>query len=306
MARIPEQIDIMVNSECNARCQMCVQEITWKVSTGEQDPFMKGVATNMREFYDAGGRRVIITGGEPTLRPTRVCSVLEELSHYPDLQLVAMYTNGSRLLKETDGETLAQQFKKAGLQYIDLSVHHYDPTRNNRIFGINIGKTQVTSKHLSDIGLPARFCATLQRGGLETVEDVITYLDFAQHCGARDAYLRELFRIHNVDFNNGATRGHLEYIDFNFVPLRSIIDGLKASGLVQLGQRTNFQGREKNELAFETKDGFPFYTSQLEIGKERAEELPYLVIMPNGNLYSTWMGERHRVNSLKDLLGSKK
>jgi len=91
----------------------------------------------------------------------------------------------------------------------------------------------------------------------------------------------------------------LEYIDFNFVPLKPIIDELRESRAIQTGQRTNFQGREKNELAFETKTGFPFYTSQLEIGREKEEELPYLVIMPNGNLYSTWMGEQFKIDSLK-------
>ncbi|MBS3127089.1 radical SAM protein [Candidatus Woesearchaeota archaeon] len=301
-ASVPEQIDIMVNSECNARCQMCIQEITWKMPTGKQDPFTKGVSDYISEYHDLGGRKVIITGGEPTLRPSRVISTLEELSKYPDWELIAMYTNGSRLLKESDGETLAQRLKKFGLCYVNLSSHHYDSTKNNRIFGIDVGNPQVVGKHLSDVGMPLRFCATLQKGGLETTDDVLKYLDFAQQCGAQDAYLRELFRVYNVNSNNEAISSHLEYINFNFVSLKPIIDGLRDIGLIQKGQRANFQGREKNELAFETKDGFPFYTSQLEIGRERAEELPYLVIMPNGNLYSTWMGDQFKVNSLKEFI----
>jgi len=301
---VPEQIDIMINSECNARCQMCIQEITWKIPTGEQDPFMKGVSEYLREYHDLGGRRIIITGGEPTLRRRRVISVLEELAKYPDLDLIAMYTNGSRLLKETDGETFVQELKKSGLRYVNLSCHHYDSTRNNRIFGIDVGNPRVIGKHLSDIKIPIRFCATLQREGLETTNDVLKYLEFAQQCGAQDVYFRELFRVYNVDSNNETIRGHLEYLDFNFVPLKPIIDGLREKGLIQKGQRTNFQGREKNELAFQTNTGFPFYTSQLEIGREKAEELPYLVIMPNGNLYSTWMGEQFRVSSLKRFVES--
>ncbi len=304
MKKVPEQIDLMVNSECNARCQMCIQEITWKIPTGEQDPFLRGAADHTREFYELGGRKVIITGGEPTLRPARVVSVLEELSKYQDLELIAMYTNGSRLLKETEGETLAQKLKKSGLHYVNLSSHHYDSVKNNRIFGIDVGNAQVVGKHLTDIGMPIRFCATLQKGGLETSEEVIKYLDFAQQCGAGDVYLRELFRVYNVDSNNEAIKGHLEYIDFNFVPLKLIIDGLRISGAIQTGQRTNFQGREKNELAFETTRGFPFYTSELEIGKEKSGELPYLVVMPNGGLYSTWMGEQFKVDSLKEFVES--
>jgi len=80
MAKIPEQIDVMINPECNARCQMCIQEITWKMPIGEEDSFRKGVAKHIGEYYDLGGRRVIITGGEPTLRPRRVVATLEELA----------------------------------------------------------------------------------------------------------------------------------------------------------------------------------------------------------------------------------
>ena len=304
MPTISEQIDVMVNSECNARCQMCIQEITWKIPTGEQDPFTKGVSNYVSEYHDLGGRRVIITGGEPTLRPSRVLFTLEELSKYPDWDLIAMYTNGSRLLKESDGETLAQKLKQAGLHYVNLSTHHYDSTKNNRIFGIDTGNPRIIGKHLSDIGMPLRLCATLQKGGLENTDDVSRYLDFAQQCGAQDVYLRELFRVYNVDSNNEAVRRHLEYIEFNFVPLRPIIEELRKNGAIQTGQRANFQGREKNELAFETTDGFSFYTSQLEIGREKAEELPYLVIMPNGNLYSTWMGEQFKVDSLRKFIES--
>jgi len=296
---VPEQIDVMINSECNARCQMCIQEITWKIPTGEQDPFTKGVSDYISEYHDLGGRKVIITGGEPTLRPSRVLSTLEELSKYSDWDLIAMYTNGSRLLKESEGEILAQKLKQAGLHYVNLSAHHYDSTKNNRIFGIDTGNPRVIGKHLSDIDMPLRLCATLQKGGLEDTYDVLRYLDFAQQCGAQDVYLRELFRVYNVDPNNETIKGHLEYIDFNFVPLKPIIDELRKNGAIQTGQRANFQGREKNELAFETTNGFPFYTSQLEIGREKEEELPYLVIMPNGNLYSTWMGEQFKVDSLK-------
>ena len=296
---VPEQIDVMVNSECNARCQMCIQEITWKISTGEQDPFTKGVSSHIKEYYDLGGRKVIITGGEPTLKPSRVISTLEELSKYTDWSLIAMYTNGSRLLKESDGETLAWKLKQSGLHYVNLSVHHYDSLENNRIFGIDVGNPRIIGKHLSDMGMPLRLCATLQKGGLENTVDVLRYLDFAQECGAQDAYLRELFRVYNVDSNNESIRGHLEYIDFNFIPIKPIIEELQNRKIIQTGQRNNFQGREKNELAFETKTGFPFYTSQLEIGKEKSKELPYLVIMPNGNLYSTWMGEQFKVDSLK-------
>lgn len=246
----------------------------------------------------------LLQGGEPTLVPSRTFAVLNELGKFKDLELIAMYTNGSRLLNESDGKTLTQKLKEEGVQYVNLSVHHYNKDKNNRIFGIDVGDTKLTCKHLNDIGIPFRFCATLQKDGLENTDDILKYLDFAAESGAKDAYLRELFRIYNADTRDDAIRGRLNYIAYNFVHLKPIIDDLQQKGATKVGERTNFQGREKNELAFETKNGFPFFTSQLEIGREKAEELPYLVVKPNAHLYSSWMGPEFIIDSLKEFVQS--
>lgn len=301
MANLPEQIDIMINSECNAHCQMCVQEITWKLPTGQTGRFLEGVNSHLREYYEAGGRKVIITGGEPTLRPERVIPILEELdSNYSDMKLIAMYTNGSRLLMETKGKTIAQSLQEKGLQCLNLSVHHYDREKNSRILGIGASNISAITKHLKKIGLPFRFCATLQKGGLENAEDVSKYLSFAKRSGAKDVYLRELFKIVGIETGDKAYK-NLEYISHNFLPINKIIDELVAKGAITVGRRNNFPGRQKDELEFITADGFPFYTSQLEIGNEKENEIPYLVVMPDGNLYTTWLGESYRINSIREI-----
>lgn len=63
MTKIPEQIDIKVHEGCNAACQMCIEEITWKSPNSTNQQFMDSVVRYMQEFYDLGGRKVIITGG---------------------------------------------------------------------------------------------------------------------------------------------------------------------------------------------------------------------------------------------------
>jgi len=293
---VPEQIDFMVNTECNARCKMCIQEITWKMPTRKGDPYLEGMREHFADFYELGGRKVIITGGEPTLRPSRVISTLEELRSYDALELIAMYTNGSRLLKIMDGTTVAQRLKEAGLGCVNLSLHSHDHDENNAIFALDLPRVEDISNHLRDIEMPYRYCATLQKGGIETADDVLEYLSFAQQNGAQDVYLRELFQVSNVEKQEA--QPHLQYIQENFVPITPIIEELKERGMIQKTQRNEFQGRNKDEIGFTTKDGFRFYTSQLEIGKEHPDELPYLVVMPNGKLYSTWMGEEHHVSSL--------
>jgi len=303
-SRIPEQIDIMVNEECNAKCGMCIQEITYKSGSDSEDDFINAVQNHFRSFYELGGRKVIITGGEPTLRPARVEKVLQELAKYGDLELVAMYTNGSRLLKERDGESIAQRLLNAGLQFVNLSVHHYDLNKNNEVFGIEKDNPRDVSAHLREIGLPFRYCATLQQDGLETTEDVLKYVNFAKQNGAVDVYLRQMFEVQLVDTGSlspkrlPVVQRGIEYTRQNFVDLMPIVENLAERDYL-VDENRDFQGRKKHETRYQTPDGFNFFISTLEIGTENAKELPYLVIMPNGGLYSTWMGETSRVETLQ-------
>lgn len=303
--RIPEQIDIMINEECNARCGMCIQEITYKPGVDSKEKFIEAVRKHFGDFYELGGRKVIITGGEPTLRPDRVERVLRELSRYDDLELIAMYTNGSRLLKQRNEETIAQRLLKSGLQFVNLSIHHHDTAKNSAVFGIEKDDPRDVSAHLREIRLPFRYCATLQKGGLETTEDVLDYVEFARENGAVDVYLRQMFEVQLVDTGGLSSKRlpivkkGLEYIRENFVDVRPIIENLGRQGYI-VEERDDFQGREKHETRLQTPRGYGFFISTLEIGTETAKELPYLVVMPNGGLYSTWMGETSRIDSLRE------
>jgi len=281
MTKVPEQLDIMVNTECNAKCAFCVQEVTHKPESGKEAAFLEAVRASMDYFYGNGGRKVIITGGEPTLKPARVEKILEILTEFPSLELITMYTNGTQLLKEIEGKTIAQRLLRTGLQCVNLSIHHYDNGKNNAIFGVKTNPEAV-SAHLKEIGLPFRYCATLQKGGLEMLEDVLKYVDFAKANGAKDVYFRELFQFKGLELKPG-----IEVSRSKYVPIKPIIEELIQKGYTPIGTREKFQGRNKNEIRFEI-DGMPVYFSALEIGNEKSEKLPYLVVMPDGKLRSTW------------------
>ncbi len=287
---IPEQIDVQVTGRCNAKCGMCIQEITYKAPEIEE-AFKKGVKKHLSAFYDFGGRKLIITGGEPTLAPVRVEHTLNVAHSLGSWDLIAMYTNGSRLNRE-----MTERLKGAGLQYVDLSVHHYDPIRNGRIFGLPYIDASKVSTNMGEAGLPFRYCATIQKGGIESIGDVFQYLKFAQENGARDVYFRELFK---VDRSSVEHPERVDYIDENFVSLDTILQDLTNKKIIPIQRKADFQGREKSELEYRTQEGFPFYFSRLQIGGERKEELPYLVVMPNGQLHSTWHGKGDYIEDLK-------
>ncbi|MBI2623019.1 MAG: radical SAM protein [Candidatus Liptonbacteria bacterium] len=298
--RITPQIDVMVNHECNARCGMCIQEITWKSSTEGDEEFLAGVARHFADYHVLGGRKVIITGGEPTLRIRLVLKVLEILKRYSDLDLVAMYTNGSRLLCQFGGTTIAERLRAADLEFVNLSIHHWEPEKNNAVFCLTKDDPVEVARHLREIGQQFRFCATLQKGGLETTTDVIRYLEYAQACGAKSVYFRELFTLKDVDRESAGRPESVDYATLAFVPVEPIINECY-SHFEKIAEDANFQGRHKREVGFCFRDNLPFFFSTLEVGSEEKDELPYLVVMPNGHLYSTWHGEVARIQSLINL-----
>lgn len=294
---IPPQIDIMINNECNARCGMCIQEITWKSQSVGDAPFIVGVSKHFADYYALGGRRVIITGGEPTLRIQRTLGVLHVLSGYDDLELVAMYTNGSRLLRMVEDKTVAELLRAAGLGFVNLSVHHWDISKNNAIFRLKKDDPTLVARHMRAAGQPFRFCATLQRGGIETMDDVVRYLEYAEACGAESVYFRELFRLKDVDRESASRPESFDYASSAFVPVEPIVMGCRLR-FGEIEDTSSFQGRNKREIGFRFNK-LPFFFSFLEIGTEDKDELPYLVVMPNGHLYSTWHGETARIRSLR-------
>lgn len=295
---IAPQIDFMINNECNARCHMCIQEITWKSSTEDDLTYLASATKHFTDYHALGGRKVIITGGEPTLSIHMVLKILEMLGRYSDLELVAMYTNGSRLLRKIGGHTVAELLRTAQLQFVNLSIHHWDAKRNDTVFRITKADPVLVTAHLQEIGQRFRFCATLQKGAMETAEDVLRYLEYAEASGAESVYFRELFTLKGVDRMSASRPENVDYISEAFVSVASIIDRC-SSRFEKIEDMSGFQGRAKREVGFRYSNHLEFFFSTLEIGNENKDEVPYLVVMPNGDLYSTWHGELSRLHSLR-------
>jgi molybdenum cofactor biosynthesis enzyme MoaA len=300
---IPEQLDIMVTDGCNAKCAFCVQEATFKPSLTSDQIFLEALRRHFREFHELGGRRVVITGGEPLLGLPRVISVLNELSGY-ELEVKALYTNGERLLRSSgdDGRsTVAEALANARLECVNLSVHHHDHQINNRIFGLPCKpRTEAIAEHLNACGLPFRFNLALQRGGVETYEDVVRYADCAFALGAQDVYVRELF---NFGFSNPKCESDRNPICFSQnhrISAMRIIAQMRTRGAFELVrvQREAYRNKVEHEF-IHLASGRRVYVSWLEIGTEHDDGLPYLVLMPDGGLYRGWLGGADEIGSVR-------
>jgi molybdenum cofactor biosynthesis enzyme MoaA len=292
----PEQIDIMVTAGCNAKCAFCVQEATYKPKNTQDDQFILALQNHFGDFYRSGGRKVVITGGEPLLNVPRVLSTLKELNSYPDLKLKALYTNASLLLHPWGKTTVAEALKSANLGCVNISVHHYDDSINNEILGLpNKVATQEIVAHLRDLDLPFRFNLVVQKGGIDNTDKFMRYVEWALDLGVQDIYARELFKFSFQDLMSKTDRDPINYSHNHHVPTKPIIENLLASyrhTFRSLGVKHE-ELRDKSEYEFiHLSTNKHIYLSQLVVGTEAENKTPYLVLMPDGQLYKGWLGKK--------------
>ncbi len=301
---IPQQFDIMVTTSCNAGCSFCVQEATFKPGNISDEWFIANMRDYFREFYDLGGRRVVITGGEPTLVLPRVLKVLDVLRTYRDLHVNAMYTNGSRLLSRVDSSeyvSVAQNLKAASLGCVNLSVHDYNNDRNNRILGLpHKSSTEDIAAHLRECDLPFRLNLTLQKDGVESYGQFLRYVEWATRLGAKDIYVRELFRFGFDIPMCRSERNPIETTAFSLVKIDGLLERMQNDNKTfQLCGQHHETARDKDEFEFVHLPSEKQVTlSRLTIGTEDMSQWPYLVYMPDGKLYRGWLGPLHQVQEM--------
>lgn len=300
---IPLQFDIMVAGGCNAHCAFCVQEATWKPQTVNDETFLQGIGKHFQVFYRMGGRRVVITGGEPTLFMGRVMGVLEVLEPYRDLEVKAVYTNGSLLLDICSGKeplTIAQAMREAGLQDINFSVHHHLDEINNRILRLpQKPTTEEITKHLLECGLRVRFNLTLQKECIDNYIDFRSYINEAFRLGATDIYVRELFQYSFDQAISLSTRDAIRVSRERYVPYRPLVNQAVSSGEFEFLEQKQERVRDKTEITLlHRATSCNVYVSTLTIGTEKPESLPYLIYMPDAYLYKGWLGNQDRTNKL--------
>ncbi len=238
----------------------------------------------------------MITGGEPLLAMPRVLAVLEILREYDDLTVKALYTHGGRLLdRRNEGDslqTVALALARSGLGCVNLSVHHYEDQINNGILRLaHKPSTLSLTKHLRAIGLPIRLNLTLQVGGIDTIAKLIKYIEWGSGLGANDIYVRELFSIEFASVRTDTDRNPKEYTRSHHVSATEMAQALSADDAFSLTARVKEHDRDKTEWRLIHRlTGRPVYLSSLSVGTEHEDGAPYLVLMPDGQLYRGWLG----------------
>lgn len=292
------QVDILVGFGCNARCGFCVQEATRKT------PFSPGWTESLEKaityVHSKGVRRAVITGGEPTTaqHASRSLEALQTLRGFDDWQFVAIYTNGSGLLAEVSGKPFAEVASEFGLTDVNLSCHHYDDMTNNDIFDLdNRQPVEEIVSRCQSYGLQVRLDCNLMKSGIENLESILRYLEWARSLRIKDVYFRDLFHFRGSTYYDPSRedgRGVVAFCESHRIDFQRLLGNIHRSpDFSFLGCRIKNEGYGR-EVAFLYKQT-PVYFADLVIGEERPGERTYWVVLPNGCLYDAFTSEAHRI-----------
>jgi molybdenum cofactor biosynthesis enzyme MoaA len=289
------QADIVVGLGCNAACGFCVQEITRKMVPNRD--WQSLLYRSVGHVHQLGIRRFVITGGEPTMRGyvPRTLEALGVLGTFPNIEFRALYTNGAGLLTDNLSWRLAQ----AGLTHVNLSCHHHDAARDNQVFGIERPLVPTMTAAALDQGIKVRLNCSMLRGGIDTFDELLAYLEFAMKLGAQSVYFRELFEFQASEFYNPErddTRGVLRYTQTKRFDIMPIVDQAQSHpdfALVSDWHEKN--AGQGSQISFVYAGKLPVAFGKLVIGREAPGKRTYWVVMPNGLLYDAFTSEEQRV-----------
>ena len=138
-----------------------------------------------RLFTELGVRKIRVTGGEPLIR-RGVDELFTGLGNLPDLETLALTTNGSQLAAK------APQLREAGVNSINISLDSLDPSRFQAI--TRIGHLDAVMK-----GIDAAIAAGFERIRLNAVileglnrDEVLSLTCFAIDKNIHIAFIEEM------------------------------------------------------------------------------------------------------------------
>lgn len=120
--RIINYLRLAVTDRCNLRCAYCMPEEGIQYVNRSDLLTYEEILRILNIFSNLGISKVRITGGEPFLRKGMM-DCIARINELPGIQSIHITTNGTLTHK------LIPDFKKVGIQSVNLSLDSLDPTR---------------------------------------------------------------------------------------------------------------------------------------------------------------------------------
>jgi cyclic pyranopterin phosphate synthase len=154
-----EYLRISVTDRCNFRCLYCMplEGLAWLPKS--EILSYEEIANVVRQLAPLGLKRLRITGGEPTIRPS-LEQLIALVRAVPEVEDIALSTNGVRLPE------LAGMLRDAGLDRVNISADSLRPDRIAAIARRNLGFDPIVAAEAAEkagIG-PIKLNVVVMRG----------------------------------------------------------------------------------------------------------------------------------------------
>ncbi|MEP6501912.1 MAG: radical SAM protein [Betaproteobacteria bacterium] len=139
--------------------------------------------------------------------------VLRDVQRGPRVDEAVLYTNGAGLVR--DGARLLPALQAFGTSWIEWSRHHDSGDGNQRLMrfrdGLAVADPAAFEHALRATAarIPVKLVCIVQRGGVETVDDVRRYVRWAASLGVAGVILREFSSL-PPHYRANATRRHID------------------------------------------------------------------------------------------------
>lgn len=183
---------------CQAACAFCFSGSSISFEKKKRIKDFQHLEYWCRTAAEAGAERFVITGGgEPTIMPfDEILEALQMSSKFFDKNVII--SNGLFLSKLEEEGIIShlKQLKKAGLSVLSLSYHHYDPATNAVIMGMDTHAEKIMeaySKCDRNEVPRLRIVCVLQKGGVDSKEEIQGFVDKALSYGIDQLCFKELY-----------------------------------------------------------------------------------------------------------------
>lgn len=295
---------------CSARCVFC-SETLW-----HKDARTLSAALRPGPDYFAGLERALeslrglpigvsLSGLEATDDAGWLVQTLDLLTahaRHPSghIDEKVLYTNTAGLAHD-DRDTILRALGAYALTRAEVSRHHFDQARNDRIMrfrpGEHIREQQVFEEAVGRLRevAPVRLVCVIQARGVHSLEEALAYTDWAwRKLGVTDLVFREFSGLSNLYRPNATAR----VITQERVPITALLEPLWSGAdtgdleprSMTLGYyfwNTRWRWRDRVDVTFETSD------YGLMKSRHSSDVVHKLIYHANGNLCADWDPERH-------------
>lgn len=226
LGREIDYLRISVTDKCNLRCQYCMPPEGVTSVPHEEVLTLEEILRLVGIMEQLGIRKVRLTGGEPMVRKNLLWLV-EQIHRLPGIEEIAMTTNGTMFAEQ------AEDYRKAGLTAVNISLDTLDPERFRKITGGYIAGKCVTGEDMCGNSASQKtMCKGDKLRKVQSVDSVVHAIDaaIAQNLQVKINCVPCL-EMNGEDIESMAGLARDQKIDVRFIELMPIGCGREYTGL---------------------------------------------------------------------------